>query len=375
MSTFIIAKVRSNAYSAPFDLQVAAKTLKAHGRKWSTLREQFKLHDVRPGAGWDEFIAKLAASHEDYAAVGSVFETIYREQILLGSRSCRVYNDDTFEWQTLIDRVQSFPVLSTSFGNSYPLPLSTPILKGLSSDTMELVSRELLHNGDLKLVFCSPRKIVSRQQLNPNQLSQQFTDRLATVIGGFDSLIALTSTYAQAYDVVVVRPSMARMEIRLDHPHTMDADVVAEQCTRILQLLEQIYSGVSTIMTAALNFFPIIGAMYLDRKCGVVEQLWFGTDTSSLKREVMRKTKLDLRDENFHVGGVTKLGGSTKIKPYAIRIHFDKLESKDSQVRVALHGNFKDLSIPAAVLSDVSIENCLNETEFRAALKRLVAFS
>jgi hypothetical protein len=375
LSKTIIGSRATKSYSPPFSLDKALDALRVLGRKWSILHSRLKELDVKPGNGWDELKSKLVATHESYGIIGPLFETLYIEQLSLGNRDCRIYDDDDFGWDGLAQDIKTQKISGSLFASVYPLPLSVVELKGLPKDHIELASLSEVGKDDLLLIFCSARITADRTQFDAAKLSQASIDDLSKFVGGFESLVAISNRYIQAFDVIVVRPKMKRMEIRLDHPGSLDSAGINDQIVRLLQVVERFHPNITQLVTSATNLFPAIQAMYLDKSSGTLEELSFGTKTSSLKKETMRRQALDLRDEDFHVGGIEKLGGADKIQPYAIKLIFQKLEMVESSVSIELRGNFRDLQIENPSLVDVRIENCRNESQFRGALKKIVSFT
>lgn len=371
-----VSAPRSARYEPPFSLDRALETLRSYARPLHVIQSRLKAADIKPGIGWEGLKEKLDPTHAKFAETGSVFVEVYKEQILLGSRLCRIYDGVNFDWNAIAEKCAALQTSDGSYCASYPLPLVESNLKNQSFDHVELVAVSKIDETDWGLVFCSRRSYSTRVDVDSQKLNHGALAELSRIVGGFDAIVALTEHHLQAFDLVVIRPGLGRLEVRLDHPRALaDQGLIDDAHQRLFGVLASLFPALNELMHSQKNFYPAIQAIYLDKNCGCVEELSFVPPTGSVIRHRIKSKGDDLRIEEFHLGGCEKVGGSDKIRPYTLSVVLPLIDGKESCVTLTLRASYRDLQQPTPSLVDCMVEKCTNEREFRSALNKLVAYS
>jgi len=302
-----------------------------------TLRESLKAARLKTGSAWDDVIG--AANHPtDGPKLRQFLWNYYSEHIIAGERYVQYFTLDNSTRDKVMRTLSNATVPPSDFTATYPLPLPHAQLSS-GPKTPTLVEVQSLHNGDYALVYCSVRSHDVRETYDFNQLPQLVQKTYA----GIDELITVKKDYFQAFDVVVVRSALDRVEICIDFPKkgiTKGLENTVIEVFREASLnvpdLQPVYQSQPT------NVFDALSGIYFEPKEGTVRMLSFRTmTTGSRKTERMMNSSDDLRSEDFHQAGAVAV--NNKFKPYELVVDW---ESKIPQgnYQVAMHAHFRELS-------------------------------
>lgn len=176
------------------------------------LRDSIKAARLKTGSAWDDVIG-AANEPTNGPKLTQFLWDYYQEHIIAGERYVQLYELDTPTRDKVLNTLAHAVVTPSDFSATYPLPLQPPQLNS-GPKVPTLVEVRSLPNGDYALVYCSVRSHDVRETYDFNQLPALVQKTYA----GIDELITVKKTYFQAFDVVVVRSTLDRVEICIDHP-------------------------------------------------------------------------------------------------------------------------------------------------------------
>lgn len=298
--------------SVPIDKAIAVLRNRC---QWPLIREALKREGLPPGTGWDDLVENSEKS-DSADKLRNFIRKFFWEHLLFGTRYVQLYNLDTDLSKTLLAELKETVVPVSIFSTPYPLPLAEASLATAQAKPT-LVEIRYFPNGDMALVYCSSQCHDERQNYEYKQLSSV----IQGIYAGIDRLVTFRKTYFQAYDVVILRLSLDRIEIAVDQPEKGSGDLDE----RALNLFEAVVNNIpmlaSVHQSGAINIFHAISNIFNATREGVVQRLSFRTLTGSKKTETMVKPTDDLRNEEFHHGGMAAVGH--QIRPYELTVKWD----------------------------------------------------
>ncbi|WCM19911.1 hypothetical protein NDK50_00020 [Paraburkholderia bryophila] len=303
---------------------------------WPSLRGALKKDNLPPGTGW----AELGGSADDKLGNGpklrQFLSKYFHEHIIAGERYVQLYDLPDGVKTALLKTLKAATVPASAFLGSYPLPLSSNSLLTAPSDPT-LVEVRSLGNDDYALVYCSVRSYDDRTKYEYNQLPSQ----VKQTYQGIDELITVRKVHFQAYDVVIVRTSLERIEVCIDQPSKgignlagVVLSVFGTMCNN-LPVLKGAYESLP------YNVFSAIAGIYFTQGEGTVRALSFRTLTGSRKREKMIKSDDDLRSEKFHHAGAQAV--DNQLKPFELEVDWDS-NVPPGKVEVAMKASIREVS-------------------------------
>jgi hypothetical protein len=322
------------------------------------------------GAGWDKLELQLEGLLGDQREKAwSLLVKLRADLILAGTKDAFLFELDEAQASAISDSLATVAVSAGNFSPSYPRPLSETGLAVLTFDH-ELVDKVVRRNGDVSLVFCARRTREDRVTYGMNEV----TEAVRSSFVGFDQFIAIKRIDYQVFDVLTVRRSLRRLEVLVDFPDRIRPPESAE--SRCLSMMGRLAMNIPELQTiyqknSPINLAPCISGLYQAKTEGRVSKLSFRTPTKSVNRGAMT-SKDDLRNENFHRGGVEKAG---QVTPNAVSIVWDQLMGAHGSVGVELDMPVAWLNNPNAYVRHAKVDGALSDASVVAVLNKLVAFS
>lgn len=364
---------RPSNYRPPFDLERAVDAMRLRLRL-AQIKPLFAQAGLSIGTGFKSLLEKIGEGGHEGDALAEKLVNVYKDQLILGPRSVLVLQRDGFDYRALARGLLSLRPGDSPFSHAYPLPLTSPQLRATPQEGPVLVEVRALTEGAVALIFSSVRTFDDREEKRP----ADFTGQQRAILGDFERLVVINSFYYQAYDVLIVRPGLDLVEVRVDAVRDTSSEHAHQTANALLLLLSHVHAQVADLATGYVNFFPAIKSMYVDALAGKIEKLWFQTDTGSIKKELMSERGADLRREPYHVSGVTALlNGETvlqnQLQPFLIKTNWENLTEIQNEVGLTLPGKYKDIHSPIKILQHALVENCSNDREFLVIINRLLS--
>jgi len=282
---------------------------------WAEIRLALQKAELPIGHGWDALEEKASGSSDEAKAIRDNMHAFYIKYLLAGERYTQLYDVTADKMKVVIAKLQNGTIPESDYSTNYPFPLQSSKLSLLSAKPV-LVAIESLINGDLVLVFCSSRSFSERMKYQDNEISPQ----VKQVYSGIDELITIKKIYFQAFDLVICRSSLKRIEVCIDQPNLDHLDFEKHALKILGAAAAHIADLQEIFQSKPLNVFSTIKEIFEEPKEGKVRSLSFRTLTGSRKSEKMVRSADDLRTETFHYAGMTAV--KHEISPYELTVEW-----------------------------------------------------
>ncbi|MFM0638392.1 hypothetical protein PQQ63_16975 [Paraburkholderia metrosideri] len=310
---------------------------------WPSVRAALKKLNLPAGLGWNELGGVAGDKSGNGPKLRQFLAKYYQEHLIAGARYVQVYDLPDGIKASLLTTLKNATVPKSDFQSAYPLPLASQALLSAPSDPT-LVEVRGLSQDDYALVFCSVRAYDDRERYEYSQLPSL----VQQTYKGIDELITVKKIHFQAFDVVVIRTGLKRIEVCIDQPAKGVRGFLG---SAVLSVFGTLCNNIPALKTAwqdaPYNVFKAIGGIYFQQGEGTVRSLSFRTQTGSRKHEKMIKSDDDLRSEKFHNAGAKAV--SNKLSPYELTVDWD-LKLPAGQVEVTMKALIREVSSPAPQL-------------------------
>lgn len=316
---------------------------------WPNFRAALKKANLPAGLGWTELAVVAADKSGNGPKVRQLLANYYYEHVIAGARYVQVYDLPQGIKTVLLSALKNATVPKSDFQATYPLPISSQTLMSAPSDPT-LVEIRPLNKDDYALVFCSVRSYEDREKYEYSQLPSL----VQQTYKGIDELITVKKIHFQAFDVVVIRTGLERIEVCIDQP---SKGVRGFLGTAVLGVFGTLCNNIPALQSAwqtpPYNVFKAIPGIYFQQGEGTVRSLSFRTRTGSRKHEKMIKSDDDLRSEKFHHAGVEAV--DNKISPYELTVDWNSA-LPPGQVEIAMKALIREVSGTAPQLDGFYVE-------------------
>ncbi|ACA89605.1 MULTISPECIES: hypothetical protein [Burkholderia cepacia complex] len=330
------------------------------------LRAALKKQNLPCGVAWSDVQGHADEKSTNGEKVRAFLAAYHIDSILAAEKFIKFYDLDAALAKTIEPTLKNAVVSKSDFSPSYPLPLTGAALSSATSDPTLVEVREL-GGGDYALVYCSVRSYDDRTQYKYDQLPQN----VKQTYGDIDQLITIRKVYFQAYDAVIIRPSLERIEVLLDQPKKTGRFQFDAMSIKVFSALaNNIPALVPVYQSDAVNIFNAVSGIYYAPKEGVVRSLAFRTLTGSRKHERMITEADDLRSETFHHAGVEAVGN--KIRPYELEVEWN-FTLQPGKALLSLSAHIRELNMETPKLT-----GCLvaadSQVAVLQAINKIVAY-
>lgn len=341
------------------------RTLEAR-TPWTLANRMLKRSGLSGAKGWDGAIEKYR--YTDHPAAEQSVKNLLREHALCGEKMTKFYPSSATASEILRNTIANLRPAESLFKECYPLALSEDQLPSVGSEPV-LVSVERTEVG-IGAVYAAMIKLTSREEIPIGGLFEN----PEYIRGKYDEVIGLKFEAVQLYNVIWVPHHDNFIEVRTDFPKGMKQELVHEIQSQYKAIANGLHNDV--ILEEPIDLFPLIEAMYEDSNEGTIVELSFKTSTASIKNEKMRRTRLCLRDELYHIGGKEAL--DTKIEPFKVSIRWEfQHDGQDYQPELTLAGTSRGQqtvggTTSGQLVSGAVIKNCIGSVDYEHVKDRLV---
>jgi hypothetical protein len=334
---------------------------------WNVAQKLLSLCDLPRGQGWDRTVIRLSSENGEWQEQNAATLEALKEHILCGEKLTCLYRVDESEKNELIQYALKLDYETSSFSEAYPIILTDEQLVSAEVDEPKIVAIEHYDVG-VAVVFASIRIIELRVELDPAEFAEDAREALS----GYDELIGIKKTRFEAFDVVWLPYKGDLIEIRVDFLPGMLRSAGQAAHGVMKRSLKKAYDKLN--LGTPVDIFPLIRTLYNAADEGTVVELTFGTTTASLKHEKMRRKHLDLRKEDYHVGGKKAL--TSPIEPYRLGVQWNiKLsDAIASRPEIGLYSLLRGDSLKTTSLHDIVVKNCVGFSDYNFVMERLLAY-
>lgn len=334
--------------------------------KFTVIRKILKAAKLPVGQGWGDVTANASESTAQGSQLRAFLKQCFYDSLIAGEKYVQIFEVENKFIADVVAKLERATAPASEFSARYPFPLqqtgltaasALPVLCGIQKST----------GGDFAMVFCSARWYDDSEVYDYAQLPQHVQDTYRAI----DKLVTYRKVYYQAYDVVIVRTKLSRIEVCVDHPAKAGSEGLYIIPLQVLSACEQHISEFEGMgATPPANLFSAIANMYAAKTEGKVTELSFRTLTGSIKKERMTADTVDLRAETFHHGGMNAVG--QKINPYELTLEYEfKLPPGEATLR--LSALLRELSSATPTLHGCFI-SAPTGSGFEQALNHLVTY-
>lgn len=333
---------------------------------WRALEQILVSNNIARGHGLDKTIDKLKAESDKLSPKLPALSEALRQHILCGEKLVEFYRLNPESISSLREKIEESTTSDSQLGKIYPYALSDEELAKEPVGVSALVSKETNDDG-IGLVFSTVKVVELVKTIKPEDLPEEarkYISEYAEVYGKKKALV-------QTYDVLWVPHEGGLIDIRTDCLEDMSSESVKESRAHFRSVVSEFLPEEE--IRAPINLFPAITRIYESKTEGKVKELFFGTATSSVKRENM-KHGLCLRDEAYHVHG--KAGLKTPIEPFRLSVLWEIPMAGDviSSPELALNGSYRMSKSADPVLTSALFINCAGLSDFEYVKSRLECY-
>lgn len=334
---------------------------------WRVANKILRRCGLSCGHGWESTVEKLRGKKKNKSIDLDALMDAFAEHHECGEKSFRIYRATKKQLNSIRGKLTSEEAPKSIFSNRFPLLLSEADLQKSSEIAPTLVEVSEDDMG-ITALYSSVRTIDFRTAQKP----QDLPPNVRAFFKDYQEIILIEKRRVQLFDAIWISKSNSEVEIRVDIPMGATTELIISSHARMLKVLEALAGGSASFQRR--NLFPLIEKIYNAKGEGSVIELAFGTDTASLKHEKMRKHRLCLRSEKYHVGG--KAAVSNKIYPYKMGVswEFEHDEEIFSMPELFLNGNSRLLHATTPELYDAEIRRCLGFEDYMYVRGRVDEF-
>lgn len=300
---------------------------------WPVMSQIFKGRAIDKGRGWTDTIPKLvsyaAESDENQQQLEGILSSALADHIFAGEKTVSFFKLDADLCTRLAQGLEGYEVSESAFRNSFPCVLIGEELES-QGDEPVLCKKENC-DGSVVLTFCSKRLITERIEIQIEELDQDYARQCG--LTEYQEIIGIKTHTKQFFDVVVVDPLTASVEIRVDSGRGLTSEFKQKSFRRVVDSLNSLSTeclGEEFELPLAENVFHLIDRLYRSDE-GRVCELGFTTEGGSIKHEKMRRRSECLRQEVYHQAGAQAVDGN--IAPYRIATTWSRVRSASLTTR------------------------------------------
>lgn len=329
---------------------------------WTVARVILTWAGVEPAHGWDKTEAKYAdISLPD--AEAKLLEYLSDHNVC-GEKFTKIYQISTDEQEALQTALLNLAPDQNDFARCYPLSRNPDEITQLGDPVLVDIQRT---DDGVGAVYANAVRLTKREIIEFDEISED----PSALQKQYDEIVGLKFRTVQLFSVVWVPHDHASVEIRTDLPFGMSMELAhALQST-----MRQKVNGLGVVsLDMPLDLYPLLEAIYQAEGEGDVVELGFLTTTASVKNEKMRRAKLDLRNEPYHLHGKEGLG--TPIEPFRMFVRWS-LEIDDVWLapELGLVGTARGRSTlgqPGSVgISGAIVKNCHGRPDFEYVTSKI----
>ncbi|WP_245261405.1 hypothetical protein [Mesorhizobium sp. L103C131B0] len=330
---------------------------------WPVGRRILLENEVSRGRGWDQTLGKLIHNAGRLETKIEPLVDALREHILCGEKISTFYEVAPDAMEASRNALLSATIPTSPFSEAYPYLLSEDELLNAPAGIF-LAAVETNEDG-VAAVFSSVRVVTVREPILPTDVPEA----AAEIFDDYEEIVGLKTIRLHACDTVWLPHDGKHIDVRIDYPVGTLHEVAVAAQARVADAFHEIV-GVRLLATP-VNLFPLIDRIYKDPKEGTVVELGFGTTTSSLKHEKMRRKMLDLREEQYHKGGKAAL--QTPIEPFRLSIVWKRLAGNGviSNPEMSINSSARSAGAQLPCIETVVIRKCMGQADYEFVRSRI----
>lgn len=340
--------------------------LRSRSISFRMLQSELRAKGLGAASGWDGLLQRYATlpdAAEERNKLTEHFKDIYTRQLFYGRKAVSIFAADQAVMQRLTESLTNLLDNTSPFAKRYPMPVNEATLSQCSFDpVLVAVERD---DENVRIISSCKRFYKAREPIELSALEES----AKTALSGYDEVFGVKMGIVQAFDSIVLRSDLNRLEIHIDLCCPMIAEDLSRARSwyteRISPLIADL-DGWNAGLGLPKNFFPLISKLY-NAPDGNVISLGHATGTKSVKEEKMRQRSLDLREELFHKEGIRAIGHTDAfsiVKAWS-------LDGGIGRPMVTIPGHFSIAGAINAHVPHVIVDGCATCDDFETILAKL----
>lgn len=332
---------------------------------FSLFRTALHQNELSVSQGWERTAEKLVENlasektHQDYS--GGI-KSIYRDLTLYGDKIVRIFSVDQ-GLEALHDAmVAEFQESDSPYSSGFPLPLEKSAL--LAAPAKAYCVACWKDEYATNFIVCSKQYVTEREEIPSNYL----TEETVSEFGEFDQIYGVRKRAIQLFDVIAVRPSANRIEVRMDGLSIQRADEIERRFRAIKEKIMRFSESKIEVDPFAepVNFFPAIKKLY-EAKDGRIGELGHSTEGAAIHYGKMRRKIEDFRKDKYHVGGVDKI---PELNAYLLSKRWDS-PTGHGTVELLIPGSLSTSSQAEPTIEATHALSCASREDYEFLMEKL----
>jgi hypothetical protein len=341
---------------------------------WQWTKAFLVKKDLKPGTGYPAIEAALAANNKYGQNLRVALQEFYESIRFAGRKYVQIFEIPSNISDVLKPILNEAQVQPSKFSEFFPYVLPDTAL-GSAPPTITLCEVTKSASGDYTLVYCS-RKDYTERDIFENAAATEL-GKLAPALVGYGKIVGLKTRSFQAFDMVVIRPGLRRLEILVDMPlgHIQDFDKI-EQATNVLRAVELHLPQLAQHLAGKFpdNIFAAIDEIYKNVDGGQLQEIRLRTSTGLLDTLKTTVDADDLRINKYHTESAKAVNNEVEI--YDITTRF-QLALPPSAVTARLKSSVRTLSAHAEsrALRGFELLDCMSPHDILRSVNKVQSFS
>ncbi|MFJ5447017.1 hypothetical protein ACIKP9_12315 [Methylobacillus methanolivorans] len=326
---------------------------------WTSMRAALKDQNIVISIGWDKTYKKILESYkkpEEILAIAEKVKVIYLNSIWYGNKVLRIGKINPKYIPQIMTSLEGLKIQDSEFKKTFPYPIDITTLKQCSIlPTLVHIKKE---TDSLLLIFCAKRHYFERETFEIDAL----TDSVKKAFGSYDSLVALRHVETQGFDTIRIS-SDGYVEFGAD---LIDKIGLDDHRMFIGNLIGEFYGYMKHLLKLDDNELKIISYSGLLQKLyseedGRIVEIGHDTGTTGgIVEEKMRRKTMDVRDENFHKGGME---ASTGVSLFSLGKTWTVAGSA-SEPELLLPGSIRTLANNSQGTYEAILKGCITQAHY-----------
>ncbi len=306
----------------------------------TTWEDTFKVITEFPESEINETI--ISATLENFKE--DIIKTIhYRDKFLT------IYNNPT-NYESIYNAIDA---VSSSFDDDF----ST-----IFDNSSEFGIIKTIVNDNIIYTTKSIRSLITKVDLGVHALKQDYLNE------GYDNVFAYKALELPCFNSIIFNQTDKNIILSADLANQFQDENLRAEIAKLVSMIRDTTRIGHAIEDTGINLFPCINKPYEETE-GKIKELAFKTDNGVSHREIARSGIDDVRDGEYHSGGVA----SAAIEPYDIKKIYSAHNQKLRQ-DLTLKGTWFVLSLPQPVLTNATI-SVNSDDDFHSIIKKLINFA
>ena len=291
------------------------------------LQDMLRGHKLRSTKTWSKVDERIAGHLRREELTFADVSDLYERVRIYSGKSHFFYRIPTSTRDALLEGAG---VPANEFSAEYPAPLSdTELHRRALKARPPVLTKVNLDEEGAAYVFCNARAEMEREQLDSDEVAKEVRERYPGA-----KFFAERAVNYQSFDCARASTSDRVLHVSIDSV----GRATGAHLSALHKAMQRQLGVPPSTFAKPIDLFPAVESIYDDAKEGRVCELHFDVPTQAVFRQTFRRSKKDLRNEDFHVAGKKAV---TEITPYRLSVQWKR---PSGQVEATLPGSQRMLA-------------------------------